>query len=137
MKNDSKIKNLTKKLRYLQLGEKKIQQQVQEIQQEIVHLEETGNLSKEEEEQRKTSSLTRVPRKSSSRLSAELNSPKIFRDRNGTVLKVRDKVKFLTASKFCSTEGKVKYFTAFCVTVEDHRGIKISKTAHDLLIVDE
>ena len=121
MKNKSKVKLLSQKLKNLRIEEKKNQVIQKEIEERIVSLNKSEeSSSKEEESIHKPAALT-----------------KVFRDRNSTVLKIGDKVNFLTPSKFRSTKGHVKYFTAQRVSVEDHRGIKISRAARNLLIVEK
>ena len=120
MNNKSKVKLLSQKLKDLRIEEKKNQAIQRAVEQRIISLNEAKELRSEEESIPKPAALT-----------------KVFRDRNVTALKVGDKVNFLTPSKFRSTEGHVKYFTAHRVTIEDHRGIKISKAARNLVIVEK
>ena len=131
MKNESRVDKLSKELKALKLEEARLKTERQAIQDEIQSL----NSSIEADTKRtpaKKSPTTKVATKK-----RPIPKKKVFKDRDGAVLNIGDKVTFLTPTKFKSTEGRISQFNSQRVTVLDSRKVKIVKAPHNLRVINK
>ena len=131
MKNKSRVDKLSKELKALKLEEARLKTERQAIQDEIQSL----NSSIEADTKKtpaKKSPTTKVATKK-----RPIPKKKVFKDRDGTVLNIGDKVIFLTPTKFKSTEGHISQFNPQRVTVLDSRKVNIVKAPHNLRVINK
>ena len=121
-KIESEIQELTQLLNKVVLERQEIEEKEEQIRNTIECLQATEN----ELENKNKSSEKHKKR-------AAIPHNKL--DKNNREIKVGDKVRFLTLSKFKSKGGTVAYFTKQRVTSIDYRGIKISKESRNLEVI--
>ena len=120
---ESEIQELTQLLKQVVLEKQKITEKEDHIRSEIERLVHTAE----------TKSTNRKSSKENNKIPA---IPHNRFDRNNKEIKIGDKVRFLTPTKYKSKEGTTAYFTKQRVTSIDHRHIKISKESKNLEVIE-
>jgi len=101
---------------------------------ESINVQKTRLLNEEIEYERELQELRREQRRRSSVQNVE--EEEIRRDRDGKVIRIGDRVRFLTRGVFKANVGTVKSFgKRFVVSTEEEEGLEVNRLAKNLRVI--